>query len=62
MLHLGGGGQKGKVLPVRSLHSETMSVTDLCDKIKTNFTVVTRMLSAVAQRIPCLLVVFNPNF
>lgn len=62
MLHLGRGIEREKVLPVRSLHSETVSVTDLCDKIKANFTVVTRIPSAVAQRIPYLLVVFNPAF
>lgn len=62
MLHLGRGIEREKVLPVCSLHSETVSVTDLCDKIKANFTVVTRIPSAVAQRIPYLLVVFNPAF
>lgn len=54
--------EREKVLPVRSLHSETVSVTDLCDEIKANFTMVTCIPSAVAQRIPYLLVMFNSAF
>lgn len=54
--------KREKVLPVHSLHSETVSVTDLCDKIKANFTMVTRTPSAMAQRISYLLVVFKPAF
>lgn len=58
----GGEGSKGKKSCLSVVFTVRLSVTDLCDKIKANFTVVTRIPSAVAQRIPYLLVVFNPAF